>query len=193
MKAERQEVYGLNDKRLIIKLKKKDLNALDTLIKEYSAYVLTIARNILNSMSAEDIEEVASDVFFRIWENAESLDEKRDLSPYLAACTRNCALNKLRESRDEIHSDLLMSEISISSNIEKDFELTEQVEIITDCLDTLSEQDKEIFIRFYYYGEKLTDICKLMDLSISSGKSKLFRTRKKIREYLTERGYCNEK
>ena len=78
VKAKRQEVESLNEKHLITKLKKRSQKALDQLISSYSAYVYTIARNILGgAFTAEDAEEITSDVFFRIWQTADSLDEER--------------------------------------------------------------------------------------------------------------------
>ena len=99
----------MNDRHLIINLKKRSQKALDILISSYSAYVYTIARNILGgAFTAEDAEEIASDVFFRIWQTADSLDESRSISPYLAACTRNCAINKLRSKGKDIQCSELM-------------------------------------------------------------------------------------
>lgn len=64
VKAKRQEVESLNEKHLITKLKKRSQKALDQLISSYSAYVYTIARNILGgAFTAEDAEEITSDVF----------------------------------------------------------------------------------------------------------------------------------
>lgn len=180
----------MNDKRLIIKLKKRSAAALDQLIAEYSSYVYTIVRNILGSgFTKEDAEEVTSDVFFRIWQTAENLDEKRKLSPYLAACARNCALNKLRTVRCELHSDELMADLVSDISVENDIEVTQQLELVTDRLDELSEQDKEIFVRFYYYGERLAAVSAHLGISESACKTRLSRVRKKLREYLTERGY----
>lgn len=175
----------MNDKHLITKLKKRSQKALDQLISSYSAYVYTIARNILGgAFTAEDAEEITSDVFFRIWQTADSLDESRSISPYLAACTRNCAINKLRSKGKDILS---------CGSIEKDMENAEQLELISDGLGRLSKQDKEIFIRFYYYGERLAAISEKTGITENACKTRLSRTRKKLREYLAERGYKNEK
>ena len=113
----------MNDKHLITKLKKRSQKALDQLISSYSAYVYTIARNILGgAFTAEDAEEITSDVFFRIWQTADSLDESRSISPYLAACTRNCAINKLRSKGKDIQCGELMEDILSCGSIEKDME-----------------------------------------------------------------------
>lgn len=121
----------MNEKHLITKLKKRSQKALDQLISSYSAYVYTIARNILGgAFTAEDAEEITSDVFFRIWQTADSLDEERSISPYLAACTRNCALNKLRSKGKDMQCGELMEDILFCGSIENDMENAEQLELI---------------------------------------------------------------
>lgn len=185
----------MKDKRLILKLKKKDPKALDALIKEYSPYVFTIIRNISDeAFTDEDVEELSADVFFRLWQNAEKLDEERSVSPYLAACARNCAVNRLRKTNPEYYlGDELMSSLISRDSVEEDYETTEQIELISDCLDELSKENKEIFIRFYFYGEKLGDLSKKIGSSENACKTRLFRVRTRLKSYLAERGYGDEK
>lgn len=194
VKADRREVLGLTEKRLISKLKNKDKKALDILIKEYSPYVYTIVRNIIGqAMSKEDMEEVAADCFIRLWQISEKLDENRPISPYLAACARNCAKNKLRELHTDYCADELFEDIVSSDSIQDSYEVSQQLSLITECLDGLSDTEQEIFVRFYYYGEKLRDISEMLEISESACKTKLCRTREKLRKYLAERGYTNER
>ena len=55
----------MDEKEYLNKLKRKDESALAWFIDRYAAYVNTIIYSIIgSSMSAEDMEEVASDVFF---------------------------------------------------------------------------------------------------------------------------------
>lgn len=184
----------MKDKRLILKLKKKDPKALDALIKEYSSYVFTIIRNILGgAFTAEDAEELSAVVFFRLWENAEKLNEERSISPYLAACARNCAKNKLRELRTDYCADELFEDVISADSVQDSCEISRQLELVTECLNGLSDTEQELFVRFYYYGEKIKDISKMLGLSENACKTKLFRTRDKLRKYLAERGYTNEK
>ena len=59
------------------KLKHKDERALEWFIDRYAAYVNTIIYNIIGlSVSAADIEEVSSDVFFTLWMNAKNRSER---------------------------------------------------------------------------------------------------------------------
>lgn len=57
----------------------------------------------------------------------------------------------------------------------------------------LGEPDREIFMRYYYYEEKISKISKNMGINISTIKTKLARGRKRLKEVLElRRGYGNE-
>lgn len=102
-------------------------------------------------------------------------------------------MNKLRSKGKDMQCGELMEDILSCGDIENDMENAEQLAIISDGLERLSKQDKEIFIRFYYYGERLAAISGKMGITENACKTRLSRTRKKLREYLAERGYKNEK
>ena len=60
-----------------------------------TAYVCVIVRKVVgDSLTHEDVEETASDVFFALWQNA---DKVAKLKSWLGATTINKAINKLRE------------------------------------------------------------------------------------------------
>ncbi|MCM1227151.1 MAG: sigma-70 family RNA polymerase sigma factor [Clostridium sp.] len=185
----------MKDKRLILKLKKNAAGALDSVINKYSAYVYTVAYNIMSvSFSREDIEETVSDVFIKLWKNADSLHEDKPILPYLSAIAANEARSRMRIKRlDTYYDDSIIENVSG----EDFFETLEKTETITMILEaaenTLKSADREIFIRHYFYGEKLEDISNHLELTLSNTKTKLCRARNKIRDYLSERGYGYEK
>ena len=73
------------------KLKHKDEKALEWFIDRYAAYVNTIIYNIIGlSVSAADIEEVSSDVFFTLWVNAKNISPGK-VKAYLGGVARNKA------------------------------------------------------------------------------------------------------
>ena len=53
-------------------------------------------------MTTSDIEEVASDVFLSLWNNAEKVDAKK-LKAYLGSIARNKSKDKLRELDVSLH------------------------------------------------------------------------------------------
>lgn len=183
----------MKDKRLILKLKQKDSKALNIIIERYSSYVYTVARNILgNHMAEEDIEEVVSDSFVNLWNNSDKLCEDKPLTPYLSAITRNTAKNRFRIYRTEISIDEITDEPAGRDDIQELTENHQAISLVYDAVEQLKSVDKEIFIRYYFYGENLEAIADKTSLTLSNCKTKLCRTRKKIKVYLTERGYDYE-
>lgn len=183
----------MKDKRLIIKLKSGDKKALSGIMEKYSAYAYTIAGNVAGQLPKEDIEEIVSDSFIALWCSADKLYDDCELSPYIAAIVRNQARNKFRS----FHQDAIFDEMDESIADKHDFQvksdLIETVRAIMEAAEMLSDTEREIFIRHCWYGEKLEPISEKLGLTLSNCKTKLHRTKGKIRKYLIERGYGYEK
>ena len=61
--------------------------------------------------------------------------------------------------------------------------------IILNTLDNIKEEEKQIFMMFYYKSEKIKEISKQLNISQGKIKTVLHRTRKLIKKKLKERGY----
>ena len=71
------------------------------------------------------------------------------------------------------------------------FEKAEQEErqrFVQEALNRLSEEEKEIFIRYYYFYQTTEEIGDAMGIRQNTVKSKLKRGRKKLKGFLMERG-----
>ena len=66
--------------------------------------------------------------------------------------------------------------------------------IINNELNSLKAQDKDIFVKYYYFEKSIKEIASYYNISESKVKSKLFRIRKRLHKILKKRGYIpNEK
>lgn len=183
----------MKEKRLILKLKAKDSKVLNTIIKKYTSYVYTVIRNIIGDyMSEEDIEEAVSDCFVNLWINSDKINEEKPLIPYLSAIARNTAKNKFRKFSNSISLNEITEEPVGRDDIPKIIENYQVISLICDIIEQYKAIDKEIFIRYYFYGEKLEAIAEKTGLTLSNCKTKLCRIRNKIKINLTERGYDYE-
>ena len=52
----------------------------------------------------------------------------------------------------------------------------------------MGEPDRTLFLRHYYYGDKLKDAARDLDMKLSTAKSRLLRGRRALKEQLTEGG-----
>lgn len=175
----------MNEKKMIKRIQKHDTRAFELLIDTYSHYVGAVIRSVIGqTMTNEDIEEVAADVFVEIWNRPDKLCEGK-VKPLLSAIARNLAHNKLRNisttvSTDE--NDFLLFDDSFETEIDR----YEKAEIINEALSTLSETERNIFIRFYYLGQSTKTIAEGLEMSVTAITSTLSRGRRKMKKYLFE-------
>ena len=86
----------MRDELILRKMKRGDPAGLEELMDRYIPYVSAVVWNILrNAMSAEDAEEVVSDVFLAAWEQANDL-RPNAVKAWLGSVARHKAMNKLR-------------------------------------------------------------------------------------------------
>jgi len=72
-----------SENELISEIRKRNPNAFEFLIQEYTKPVYYLAHNILNiGSSKEDIEECVSDVFLEAWLKINQFDSKRGTKPF---------------------------------------------------------------------------------------------------------------
>jgi len=167
---------------------------LEKTIDEYSRYIYTIIANMpTQQLSKEDIEEIISDTFFILWKNQNKLDKSKEISPYIAGITRNLVKEKIRKLH--IHTDISDHENQVQDSFKIDMfcEQREIIAIINKTLESMKKVDIEIFELYYYSSMKYNEIAKILNISVFSIKSKLFRIRNKIKKELSKGGYSDEK
>lgn len=143
------------------------------------------------SMTQSDVEEVVSDVFWALWNNADKIDANR-FKAYLGSMARNRAKNKLREMGMDtyLEDDIVI----VSDNTpETAFEEQEQDLLVKQALLSMQHPDREIFLRHYYYYQTVSEIADEMDMNISTVKTRLSRGREKLKDSFSKGGYFNGK
>lgn len=164
-------------------LKKGSEAALEWFIDAYTPYVTAIIHNIIGDcMDMADVEEVASDVFLALWENA-----RKVISPkgYLGTIARNRAKNKLRQ----LGFDLSLEEqilVLDTDGPEAVLEKQEQCRAVKRAVLTMPHPEREIFLRHYYYCQKLDAISEEMNIPLSTVKTKLRRGRARLGAQLSK-------
>ena len=79
--------------------------------------------------------------------------------------------------------------ISDGSNVENEVEAKELSRAISAFLDSCSEEQRNVFVRRYWFFDSISEICARYGFSQSKVKSMLFRMREGLRDYLTKEGY----
>ena len=165
----------------------------EKVIKDYMNYIYTIIMNAPVNLSKEDIEEIFIDVILTLWKNQNKLDINKSMSAYISGITKNLIKYKCRQKNFYLNIDDYEEQLSDLKNIDIAIEENEREKIISNELETLKEDDRTIFIEYYYSEKSIKEISIIFNMSESKIKSKLFRIRKKIKKALKKGGYdCYE-
>ena len=171
------------------RLKKGSEKAFEEIIYRFTPLVSNIIKNIsCGYLSGEDIEEVTTDVFVTLWKNADKLDVNL-LKPYIICIAKSRAKDRLRRENHFETVDIDSVDIQDDSDILENCENQGLVHDLKEEIANLKEPDREILIRYYYYYQSVGKIAEVMKMSAGTVKSKLHRTRQKLKKALTEKGY----
>ncbi len=178
-----------SDKKLAERMKKGNEKAFEEIIYRFTPLVSNIIRNISSGyLSNEDIEEVTTDVFVTLWKNSEKLDVNM-LKPYIICIAKSRVKDRLRRENKFGIVDIDSVDIADDGDIFEKYENESLVSDLKEEISKLKEPDKEILIRYYYYYQPVKEISEIMGINIETVKSKLQRTRKKLKDALTGKGY----
>lgn len=161
---------------------------IEDIMNDYTNYIYTIIRNSYINLSDEDVEEIVLDVFLTIWNNQNKLDINKKLSSYIVGITRNLIKKKYRNYTTNDNIEDYEEQLVDLTNIELIFLENEKQKVILNELEKMKNEDKEIFIQYYYEERSIKEISKIFNMSESKVKSKLFRIRKKLKKVLNGRG-----
>ncbi len=158
---------------------------------KYGKICRDLSYNIVGSR--EDAEECVNDAYLGAW-NAIPPARPNPLLSYTLKIVRNISLKNCRRrgsaKRNSSYA-LALEEIETCvmdpNTVETEMEARELARIIGEFLDTLTRENRVIFMRRYWFAESHRDIAKFMGLSEKNVSVRLTRIRGKLKEYLTER------
>ncbi len=173
----------MTEAKALAELQKGSEKALEWFIDAYTPYVTTIIHNVIGGfMDMSDVEEVAADVFYKLWENAAAVHSPKG---FLGTVARNMAKNKCRAmGRDlPLEEEILLID---EATPEKAMEQKERNRAVKLAVLGLPQPDREIFLRFYYYCQTMDIISAEMGINLSTVKTKLRRGRIRLRSVLIQ-------
>lgn len=170
----------MQDSDILNGLRQANPEALRHAVLKYTAYVGTVICNTgRGRLAFADTEELASDVFLALWQNAARV---LALKAYLGRCARNKTLNFLRGLRET----LPLNESNLASLPQDETaDAAMDEEMLAAALARLRPAEREVLTRHYYQNEKVAQIACAMGLSESAVKQRLVRGRESLRREMT--------
>ncbi|MGL4345191.1 MAG: RNA polymerase sigma factor [Cellulosilyticaceae bacterium] len=181
----------MTDYELLEGISQDDVHCYEQLITRYTPYVVAVISKTSGiQLSNEDLEELASDVLIKLWNNRKMLDiTKGKEKAYIGVTTRHMTLNALKKKG--INQTLPLDENTIDINLHTPDSLVIQAEeqqLIREAVYSLPYPDQDIFVRRYFYFHKIVDIAQSLNLNEHTVATKLRRGKAKLQKLLCEGG-----
>ena len=161
----------------ISKLRRHNEKALEFVVREYGGQVKAAVYKNLSGMP-EEIEECMDDVFLDVWNNIDRFDEsKGSFRSWITAIARFRSIDYLRRysrrcsEENKLANDNLLEILNeeISDSMEK-------------LLGGLSDEDRDIILRYYWDDQCVDEIAEDYGVSSSSIYSRMSRARSRLKQ-----------
>ena len=183
--------HGMNrydEDKLILRLKRGDEEAFNTLFSEYKGMIFSIAYGI--TLDHEESFDIVQEVFIKVYENIPRFQGKSKLSTWLHRITVNHCLNWQRkwkrrfrwhhhsiDSTDGLDNSALGSE---SFSPEAIYREKEMGRILQESLKKIPEDARAVFILKEFQGLSYDEIAEVMKIKRGTVSSRLYYVRKKL-------------
>lgn len=181
----------MDDEKIIELFFNRSEQAIEEVDKKYGKTCHNISYNILHNKL--DAEECVNDAYLGAW-NAIPPARPNPLLTYLCKIVRNLSLKRYefntaikRNSTYDVAMEELESCLSSPETVESEIALKELTHIIENFLDSLSTENRVIFLRRYWFSDTYSDIAARVGMTEKNVSVRLARIRQKLRNYLTER------
>ncbi len=173
-----------NDKQLIIKLKRGDRKAFETIFYRYKARLYYFALGYLHSK--DDAEEIVQTTFVSLWEHRHLIIEKLPIKNYLFRIEVNSIYNYLKyQAVRRKYEERTLKTVTITENYTEDYLHEEELsKALGDIIKQLPERQREVFNLSRRDGMSHGEIANSLGLSIRSVENQVYRSLKFIREKL---------
>lgn len=189
------ELERLRDIAVMRRVQAGDLEALRELILTHQNRVAAAIARMAGP--GHDPEELAHEVFVRVWKSAQRYEPSAKVSTWLLTIARNLVLNELRYKKRHptVSRDVPAEEGGASEDtlLDRDAHRPDAVllerelqEAIDRALQALPENQRTAMVLRRYEDLSYEEIAAVLEVSVPSVKSLLFRARTTLRESLRE-------
>lgn len=181
----------MDDKTILDLLWARAEDALTALAQVYGRRLQRLAENILPD--PQDAQECVNDTYLALW-NTIPPKRPEPIAPYALRICKNIATSRLREqlatkrSGYEVALDELAETIG-RDDLEKILDANALGDAIDGFLSTQNKENRVIFLRRYWYGDRVNEIAQRMGLPEGAVSVRLNRMRRRLREHLLKEGF----
>jgi RNA polymerase sigma-70 factor (ECF subfamily) len=181
------------DARLMLQVREDNAAAFEELVLRYQSRLITVLENLVHSR--DRAEELAQDVFLRVYRARKTYVPNAKFSTWLFTIAHNVACNALRSMsrRREVNVSIVQSGVMATKPLDdmapapsglmptRQLDKAEMTEIVRLAIDSLSERQRMALLLSKFEHMSYVDIAGTMELSVQAVKSLLSRARENLR------------
>jgi RNA polymerase sigma-70 factor (ECF subfamily) len=180
------------DHALMARIAEGDHQAFRQLVERHQGAVVgTISKMLGNTSDSEDIAQL---VFIRVWKHAKRYKPDNKFTTYLYTIARNLVYNesRRRSRKKTVSSDAREDDLHLQHPDDPSFQpdsalLTEELQqAIDSAIQSLPENQRMAVVLRRYENLPYEEIAEVLETSVPSVKSLLFRARTTLRETLAK-------
>jgi len=184
----RSVVAGHPDGRLIVRLRRGDVDALGELYEKYKAGIFRTALAITRDRGAA--EDILQECFLRLFTNARRIQTDVPLGPWLYRVTVNLSYTWAQKRQRCIGMlDEVLERFSAPLHLlpERMVERKETQKVVQQAIESLPLPHRVVVVLFYLEGFSLKEIADVLEIPEGTVKSRLYYARESLKELLTEK------
>ncbi|MDN5200673.1 RNA polymerase sigma-70 factor [Fulvivirgaceae bacterium BMA10] len=172
-----------NDIKVLRGLRRGSLNAFNEIYEQYAVKLFNFS--MLYLKSREEAEEIVQDVFVKIWQNREKINEELSFNGYIFRIAKNCVLNKLRKKINEPDSFVSVNQCLVGQNQTENEVLFRDMEgLLEEAIEGLPVQRQLIFRMSRQNGLSNKEIAEQLDISVNTVEGQIRKAINYLRNYI---------
>lgn len=179
-----KKISKYTESELVIMLKQDREQALEEVYGRYESRIYHYSLKF--TQSEETAQEIAQEVFIKLWEHRHELDAELGLGAWLFRVTKNNILNHIRHaSRLRSFKDEYTLSIERAHNNTEEKIFAEEYQRMADrAVEQLPSQCRSIFNLSRREGKSYAEIAELLEISPNTVRVQIVKSLKSIRQYL---------
>ena len=137
-------------------------------------------------------EDVVQETFLKAYQKIDTIQDKEKMGAWLSSIATRTAIDFIRKERKTSEklaaiTDLENANIEMNQNVEQEVEFNMLSAQIQEVINSLSPEQRSLFLLKIHYGLKEREIADLLKLNQNTVKTKLYRIRKFLKAILLEK------
>lgn len=176
----------INETLLLERLREGDQQAFESI---YRHYIDPIFRRLLYLIKSEELaEELAQDIFMKIWDKRAYIDPEKSFRSYLYSIAQNLVTDFYRRLAldRKLQQHLIGTATEYYNPIELHYHAEGDRQLLTNAIKCLPEQRRKIYSLVKLDGKSYEEVSELLGISCSTIRDHIVKGNKSIKAYLTK-------